>query len=356
MLYFFSETIHPNDLKECSLMLKPLPTAKDVARLAGVSTTTVSYVLNGRGKDQGTISATTRQRVLEAVASLGYVPNQNARHLRCQRTERICLVLPRLGVPTYDVLVHDVERVAEKYGYTLMIALGDSPEHEQHVVDQLQRRFADGAIFIHGYALEARLSLLTNIGLPLVILHNHIAIQGCDIVRTNEIEACYEAVCYLLTTGYRRIAFLGNLPHDEKSEQYDRCQSYLRALQTYHIDVDEHYVCWGALTRNDAYTMTQNLLLLEKRPDAIFAASDVAAISAIWAIRDAGLRIPEDIAVIGVGNIAEGAITSPPLTTVGMTGLDFTILPNLLFSRMENMFIEERTHTLHWQLILRQSA
>src|SRR5689334_20858577 len=148
-------------------MSRTLPTTKDVARLAGVSAATVSYVLNGRRQRSSTVSAETRQRVLDAVATLGYVPNQIGRNLRLQRTERISLILPRVGVPVNDVLIRDIQRVADQHGYTVMISVVDTPEREQHMLNQLKRRLADGAIIVHGTWAEEDFAELVQANLPL---------------------------------------------------------------------------------------------------------------------------------------------------------------------------------------------
>ncbi|WP_220206764.1 LacI family DNA-binding transcriptional regulator [Reticulibacter mediterranei] len=336
---------------------RTLPTTKDVARLAGVSAATVSYVLNGRRQRSNTISAETRQRVLDAVTTLGYVPNQIGRSLRLQRTERVSLILPRIGVPVNDVLIRDIQRVADQHGYTVMISVVDTPERERHMLNQLKRRLADGAIIVHGTWAEEDFAELVQAGLPLVVQRNHVTAEGFDVVQTTEAETCYEAVSYLLCKGHRRIAFLGhfeNLP--SRLEHYDRFTSYLQALKDHNIAIDERLICAGATTRNDAYQSALDLLRLQEPPSAIFAASDIAAVSAIWAAHSIGLRIPEDLALIGAGNIPEGEITDPPITTVGPADLDFTAIADLLFSRLANPEQEGRVYQLQWQLILRASA
>src|SRR2546429_5681923 len=151
------------------------PTLHDVARLAGVSIATVSYVLNGRKSGKKTISDATRQKVLQAVADLGYVPNQAARNLRRQSTERICVVLPRLGVPYYETLCQAVHQVAEEHNYSVILALADSYEKERKILDQLARRLADGAVIVHGEATSAELSQLAATGIAVAAFSNHVS-------------------------------------------------------------------------------------------------------------------------------------------------------------------------------------
>jgi LacI family transcriptional regulator len=254
-------------------------------------------------------------------------------------------------------LLRDIQQVADTHGYTVIISIADTPEREQQTLNQLKRHLADGAIIVQGPWRTEDLAELAHSGLPLVTMHNHVIGQGFDTVQTTEIETCNEAVCYLLSKKRRRIAFLGHFEHlNDRQEHYDRFSAYLRALQDHHIPIDKELIRSGATSRQYAYQSVLELLQLSEPPDAIFAASDIAAISSIWAVRNAGLRIPEDIAIIGIGNIPEGQITDPPLTTVGLANPNFTILADLLFSRLADTSLEGRVHTLQWQLILRASA
>jgi DNA-binding LacI/PurR family transcriptional regulator len=330
---------------------------QDVARLAHVSTATVSLILSGRRNGEARISPGTRQRVLAAVAKLRYVPNQNARNLRRQRTDRVCLMVSRLGVPYYELLSNAVQAAAEERGYSLVIAVGGSPERERHVHEQLQRGLADGVVMVNPYSLQNEdLSRLARAGLAVVVLSNHLAGRDFDSVRTTESEACHRAVTYLIEQGHRRIAFLGSF--SERLSHRLRCESYRRALAEHQIPAAAALIQDDAgSSREQAYGKTRVLLGLPERPTAVLAASDVAAVSAIWAVRDAGLRVPEDVAVIGVGNIPEGGITQPPLTTVGPTATDWGHVTALLFSRLEGSApADGRVHLTPCTFILRGSA
>ncbi|MBO0780134.1 MAG: LacI family DNA-binding transcriptional regulator [Ktedonobacteraceae bacterium] len=335
-------------------MSRSAPTTRDVAQLAGVSLATVSYVLNGRRDGGGKIGEATREKVLRAVAELGYVPNQSARHLRRQKTERICVVLPNLGVPYFDALVQDVQNVAEEHGYTTIIAYAGTFERERRILEQIQCHLADGALIVDGRTTEKDLVSFVNSGIPLVIMRNHTVPEGFDVVETNEREACYEAISYLIRQGRRHIAFLGHF--GAMNEPYDRFIGYQQALRDGGIAFDERLVSGGAGSRKAASLNVQRWLNLDPRPDAIFATSDKAAISIIWTVRDAGLRVPEDVAIIGVGNIPEGESTSPPLTTVGPASSDFRAVAQLLFSRLADGELEARTFVHEWTLIRRGSA
>jgi DNA-binding LacI/PurR family transcriptional regulator len=329
------------------------PTAHDVARMAQVSSATVSYVLSGRRSGAPRVSAETRARVLAAVAALGYAPNQAARALRRSRTERVCLLLTRLGVPSFDLLAQAVQRSADQHGYSVIITIGDSPVRAQQALEQLRRGLADGAIIACDLAQRDADALVAS-GVAVVAMGNPITGVGIDSVRTTEIGACYEATQYLIARGHRRIAFLGLPPNDPRPSRY---QGYARALSDADIAVDPLLVQSSAGSREEAYASTRRLLQHGRPPTALLAAADIAAMSAIMAARDLGLRVPDDLAVIGVGNLPEGEMMHPRLTTVGQQPLEFETTAELLFSRLRGEAPAEGRTLIHpWRLIIREST
>lgn len=349
---------------------KETPTATDVAALAGVSAATVSYVLSGRRRTNpkfSGVSAETKQRVLAAVEQLGYVPNHTARSLRRGKTERICLVLHSLNTPFLNVLASDLQRIGEEHGFSLILTLCGSAEREREAVTQLQRGLADGAVFARTKLTDADLAPLARVGLPVVAYSNEVAANGIDVVRTDEAQVGYEAVTYLLDRGHRRIAYLGSFYRDPEPGKYDdfvaqeRFMSYLSALAEHHPDgeraIDPDLIVDGAWSRRIAYERTTSLLKLNDPPTAIVSAADMAAVSALAAIADAGLSVPGDVAVIGTGNIPETETTRPSLTTIGPTPLDFSVVGELLFSRLGHEGpLDGRMHTIPWSLIVRDST
>lgn len=303
------------------------PTVRDVALRSGVSPATVSYVLNGRRSGASRISEGTRSRVLAATAELGYAPNHAARSLRRRCTERICLVVSRLGSPYGELMAEDIQRIAFGHGYSTVVAVAGSPERERQIVDQLRRRLADGVVDTAG--LDQRsLAVLAAANVAVVALGNHLSPDGFDVVRTTEGAACYDAVAHLLDLGHRRVAFVGHGGEEE------RLASYRRAHGDRDLAPDARLVRAGAADRAEAYQSAVDLLALAEPPSAVFAASDIAAISAIWAARDAGRRVPDDLAVVGVGNVPEGQIMRPPLSSVGPDSMDFGDIAALLTSRL----------------------
>ncbi len=325
------------------------PTAHDVARLAGVSQATVSYVLNGRRDRNARISEDTRRRILQATAQLGYVPNQAARSLRRRRTERIAVVVKEIGLPYNDALIQRMQRAADEQHYSAIVMVASSDDQERLVLDQLRRGLVDGAAIMADRFDGASLAALARAGLAIVAASNTVDPDGFDVVRNTSPAACAEALAYLLDRGHRRVAFLG--PGGE------RLDLYRDALRGRGLAVDGQLVRTAATSRVGAYHETLDLLRLRDRPTAIFASMHIGAVSAIHAIRDSGLRVPGDVAVIGIGNHAEGLITRPPLTTVGTLTQDFSAMVELLFSRLRGEARGEgRVRQIEYRLILRGSA
>lgn len=335
---------------------KRTPTAYDVARRAGVSQATVSYVLNGRKNGKTNISDETRQRILEAVEELGYVPNTSARSLRRQRTDRICVMLPGLGAPLYDRMTLDLQTVALSYGYSTVLMVGGREEQERHVLDQLQRRLADGILIIKPRRITgADLVPLVEAGLAVLAYDNYIEGEGFDVVRTLEEEASFQAANYLLDKGHRRIAFLGR--QSDPASHQEAYEGYVRAMQSRGIPLDRQLVRAIHGSRERTYQTALDLLQIDERPTAIMCGGDNVAISAIWAVRDAGLRVPDDVAIVGSGNIPEGRVMHPSLTTVGAPSIDFSDIAHLLFSRLQSPEpLAGRTYIRPVELIIRESA
>jgi DNA-binding LacI/PurR family transcriptional regulator len=331
------------------------PTIADVADLAGVSSATVSYVLSGRRNGHDRIGDETRQRVLQAVESLGYVPNQTARSLRRRRTERVCLVASQLHTPYSEIFIQQFDLAAEAHGYMTVILVGGSAKRDARALDQLRRGLADGAYINSSWLNDDDLAQLARSGLALVVESNTCASPGVDVVRMPLAQASFDAMHYLIAKGHKRIGFLGYGSLDSSSRRF---AAYLQALHERGLTADD-CTCgvYEQGLREDAYRCAVQLLRHERRPTAIFADTDLAAISAIWAARDDGLRIPEDIAIIGLGNLPDGQLTKPALTTVGPTRIDFGPGIEMLFDRLEGRASPAgRTWEMSWQLIERGSV
>jgi DNA-binding LacI/PurR family transcriptional regulator len=334
------------------------PTMRDVAESAQVSISTVSYVLHGRRGGSDRISPETRERVEQTIAQLGYFPNRTARSLRRQRTDRICLAVPRLGVPGYDFIAHSLIEAGDTLGYTVIITITGYTGGENAIIEQMAGGLADGLVILFEeekpLAITEALDELGNKGVAVVAISNSIRSSVIDVVHTTEGQAAREAVSYLIDRGHRRI---GLIAFDSEGYRIsERFRGYVDALREHDIPFDQELVRPGAASRRAAYEAAQSLLALPDRPTAVLALADVAAISAMQAARDIGLAVPDDLAVIGTGNIVEGELSIPPLTTIGVPSRSYEDVASLLLSRLNGEAAEARVHTRPWQLIVRDST
>ena len=288
-------------------------TMKRIASELGVSITTVSKVLNNRQD----IGHATRARVLAKVAELGYQPNAVARSLTLRRTHTLGVVIPDLMHSFFVEIVAGLETVASAQGYGLLLcSSNEDPAKERAEIDMLRQRQVDGIILASVNAsgntdLLQRLGPL-GIGLVMIDRDDHPVVK-CDRVVTDDVEVGRLATGHLVEQGRKAIAHIMGPPivHAKR-----RADGYRAALKELGERTRVEWVVRGGFMEADGYRAMTKLLALKPRIDAVFAANDPSAIGAMKAIWDAGLRIPEDMAVVGAGDIALGDLLRVPLTTV----------------------------------------
>jgi len=288
-------------------------TMKRIAGELGVSITTVSKVLNNRED----IGHATRARVLAKVAELGYQPNAVARSLTLRRTHTLGVVIPDLMHSFFVEIVAGLETVASARGYGLLLcSSNEDPAKERAEIDLLRQRQVDGIILASVNAsgntdLLQRLGPL-GIGLVMIDRDDHPAVR-CDRVVTDDIEVGRLATSHLAEQGRKAIAHILGPPITHAKRRAD---GYKAALKELSVRTRAEWMVRGGFMEADGFRAMKTLLALKPRIDAVFAANDPSAIGAMKAIWDAGLRVPDDIAVVGAGDIALGDLLRVPLTTV----------------------------------------
>ena len=331
--------------------------SQDVARLAGVSRTTVSFVLNNVPGVK--ITEETRQRVLEAARELDYYPTAAARTLASGKTQRIGLVLgegqKRLSADAFlPTFLQGVTASVHRRGYLLVLQMAeDVPSHEAYV-RLIREQQVDGLILSGPRSDDPLLTELAGDQFPLIL---HGRLTGCKLpcVDVDNKASAYKAVTHLIGLGHRRIGFISNAPLSYAGAQ-DRFAGYRQALTEHDLPVTDSLVRTAAFLPKTGKAAAEALLDLPERPTAIFAASDVVAIGVMSALQAAGLSIPDDVAVVGFDDIFLAAHTQPPLTTIRVPayGLGWTAA-EVLISLIEGDE-EVSAVTLETELVIRDSC
>jgi LacI family transcriptional regulator len=338
------------------------PTQIDVARRAGVSRATVSYVLNGITNGKVPISEETCQRVVKAIEELGYVPDARARALRSGDTRTLGLIIPDIQNPHFWETVEGVEQEARDAGYKLLLSnIALKHEYANEIFKDLSHRRIDGLILMGSFTLASSdtddsLDRFFKRHLPVVEISDHYSVPyEVDRVSSNYYQATIEAMSYLLSLYHRRIGLLYGVGVPELAT--DRLRAYQESLLAAGLPIEQELIMQCGPTIEGGYQATLSLLRVPERPTAIVAINDLLAIGAIRAISDAGLSIPGDISLLGYDDIRMANYLVPRLTTVSK---DISSLGRravkLLLARVQNPDRPYQIETGPARLIIREST
>ena len=334
------------------------PTQYDVAQRAGVSRATVSYVLNGIPNGRVPISSETRQRVLEAIAELGYEPDARAQALRSGNTKTIGFIIPDLRNPHFAEYATGIEQEARATGYHVLISsTALNAEYGLDNFRDLARQRIDGLILASSFILESSeaRSILTQLqerGLPMVEFND---LYGVDSVTSDYREATNEVLAYLLSLRHRRIGLIYGVAGHELAE--DRRQPYLAGLRAAGLPVDPDLIVECGPAIEDGYQASVQLLQLPARPTAIIAINDLLAIGAVRAAADLGLNIPADLSLISYDDIPMANYLVPRLTTVTKDTLNLGRKAfSTLLARIQNPKLPRQQFYNPAKLIIREST
>lgn len=340
-------------------------TILDVARLADVSPSTVSNLLNGRAER---MRPSTKQRVQDAISTLGYRPNLAARGLKTGSAPLIGLIVPSVANPFFGIFASHVEEAALENGFRVLLGNGGrDPEREQTYSEELWGHGARGIILGSSPENLQHLSALNKLGLS-VVAFERTGQQSdeytVDSVGVDNVQGAYQAIQYLTEQGHKRIGFVsGSIRSVNRQERLD---GYRRAIEEANIAYDERLVWQGTsdIDYGDAETISmgrrgaRELLEQPDRPTALFAINDMIAFGVYAAARDLGLRIPDDISIIGFDDIALAEIVDPPLTTVSqpIKELAYYAVARLLLLIQGDDVLPVGHKTVPPQLIVRSST
>lgn len=286
-------------------------TRRDVARAAGVSDAVVSYTLSGSAP----VAPSTAARVLAAVEELGYRPNQAARALRSGSTQTLALIVPEGTNPYFAELAHEIEVAARRRGFALYTtSTSEDADSTRQRMRDFASRLVDGVLIVPGDR-DIDQSQLNSVGIPWVLVDASIHRSGVSSYGIDLERGARDAVGHLLADGCRRIAFCGDARPTDK-----RFLGWQRELAD--AAVEPGPVVSAAFERSSGYRAMGELLELDRRPDAVFFASDTLAVGALRRLHESGVAIPEDISLVGFDGSWESEYTWPTLTTVRQPTVD----------------------------------
>lgn len=335
----------------------PVPdlTLEDIAKQSGVSRSTVSRVVN----DDPNVSAPVRKRVQRVIQSTGYQPHAAARSLASRHSRMIGLVLPRTVSnffvdPYFPRLTQGVAQACNQHNYTLGLFLVDTKEDEKRIFPRISRKgLLDGVILQTAEKGDLLVDRLAKSDFPVIIAGRPFISGGISYIDVDNVNAAYGAVCHLIKLGYKRIGTITGRMN--RTYAIDRKEGYLKAITEQGWKVNQSLIAVGDFSEESGYAAMMQLL--PAKPDAIFAASDALAIGAMRAVRDSGLCIPDDVAIVGFDDLPSASQPDYLLTTVRQPIFRFGAQAvETLIDLIENGIKPSRRVIMDTELIIRDSC
>jgi len=327
----------------------PTPTIKDVAKLAGVSATTVSHVIN----NTRFVSEELRQKVVKAIEELGYRPNFVGRSLRHGKSYSIALLISNITNPFFPQVARGVKDKAFEQGYSVVFCGTDeNPQEEAMYLELLSSRRMDGLIVAPTREWKKNLKPLVEQGLPLVVIDRRVNLP-VDQVYSDNTQGAYQATKHLLELGHRRIGIILGMPG--VASIADRLAGYKEALQDYKIKIDESIIVEGGLRVEDGYKAAGGLL--KEGVSAIFSTNNLMTLGLLHYLRDRNIKCPEEVSIVGFDDPDWAIAFAPKLTVVAQQPykMGYTAA-QLLFERINQQRQEPKKIILDTSLIIREST
>jgi LacI family transcriptional regulator len=325
---------------------------KQVAEKAGVSTTTVSHVIN----DTRVVSREVRERVQAAIHELRYIPSAVARSLKNDKTHTLGMLVPNSSNPYFAELIQGIEDAAFALGYSIILCNSyDDPKKQVAYIRVLMEKRIDGLILVSSGFDPELTRLLANEAIPKVLVDRELPGVSADFVESDHEHAGYLATKYLIDLGHRDIACVSG-PEDLLSSSA-RVTGYRRALEEAGIAPRAEHLLYADFSSKGGFDAFRRLLSLRSRPTAVFAGNDLMAIGGICAASEQGVRVPDELSVIGYDDIALASYCNPPLTTIGQPKREIGALTaRILVERIRNAETALRRELLQPVLVVRKST
>jgi LacI family transcriptional regulator len=329
-------------------------TIKDVAKAANVSVASVSRALNG----SSSVTEETRKLVLETARALRYVPHSGARSLSTSRTNTIGVVLPDLYGEFFSELIRGIDLAARRRSLHLLVSSSHGDAEEAGAALRAMSGRVDGLIVMSPHVDAGFLAANLPDTLPIVLLNTHDAGHHCSSLSIDNYGGAAAMVRHLVEMGHRRIVMITGPSNNFESAE--RLRGFRETLERLVPDLDpnELSILHGDFTEESGYRAGHQLQSLKRLPDAVFAANDMMAIGCMFALNEAGLRVPRDVAVVGFDDIPTARFVTPPLTTVRIriSEMGSRALETLAFQVENPEGTKLSNHVLQTELVVRRSC
>jgi LacI family transcriptional regulator len=332
-------------------------TIYDVAHKAGVSITTVSHVINNKSN----IPEITRQRVLEVMRSINYVPNRIAQRLATQKTQTIALLIPTMDNPFFAELYNGVEQYIEEARHDYSVMIGNirySTQKELQLIQKFRQEFIDGYIIVSNDPGNAEVVKLFDESIPVVFaVNDQSMLKNRPLVTYNNYDMAYKLTEHLAELGHRSFAYIGALI-ERSGRAKRRFMGFRDCLRERGIRFDENcFINGDEYSSRCGYESFMSLHTNNHVPTALFCANDVLAIGALYATRECGYAVPDQMSVVGYDNIPASEFVYPPLTTVNInpTRIGYASA-RMLFSIIDGNETPAQQGIIEGELIIRASS
>lgn len=330
------------------------PTIHDIARELKISASTVSRALN----DNPRISLKTKEKIKAVADKLGYRPNTLASNLRNKKSNTIGIVVPLINRYFFSSVISGVEDIAFKAGYNVVISQSnDLAAKEISIVQSMFSNRVDGLII--SIAMQSinfdHLKLFKRKHIPLVFFDRAVPEIETDKIVVDDFAGAFKVTQHLIDQGYKRIAHLAG--PQNLTTYLDRKNGYIEALRANEITFDESLINVSTLTSEDGVPAIEKLMSLPNPPDAVFCGNDTTALSIMMYLRDKGIRIPEEVGIVGFSNEPFSKVVSPSISTIIQPGFAMgQKAAELIISKIENKDRNFQTITLPTELVVRESS
>jgi len=324
---------------------------QDIAKIANVSTSTVSRTIN----NPESVQKETRDRVLEVIKKLNYKPNLIARQFRTREAKVILVIVPDIANMFFSKILRSIEQVASANGYKVLLCdTNNDIKKERAYIDLLEQKQADGVILLTAKLDKEELEEVAS-EFPVVLACEYLDDLHVPMVFTDSVNSAKEITEHLIHLGHTKIAHITS--HMNSVLGTYRLEGFKAALTAHNLDINPDYIQQSDNTEVSGFDQMQTLLELETPPTAVFAFNDEMAIAAYRAIKEKGLKIPEDIAVVGFDNLEASTYVTPMLTTINQSRHKIgETATQLLLDLMQGRSLKEKNCIIENTLVVRESC